>query len=202
MRRQTYGKRVGGNPGFWRKAALVLGGIMVAVLLAGYQRPLVSAQTPINVGVLDYAIPSSAQVAGATVARYAADDLAAQLGHVSHTQLTVLSRKSVRDAASSMGWKTADLVSFTRLAQLAKNLGANYLFVGRIESVTPPSTGSAGVTATVRVAVFDAAASNNLGSATGNGLAAAVGGRDAAIRNAVHNANGKALAGLIPKLPQ
>ena len=202
MRRQTYVKSVRGNPGFWRKAALMFCGIMVAVLLAGYQRPLVSASQPINVAVLDYAIPSSAAVTGQTASRYAADDLAAKLSHVSHPQLTVVSRKAVRDAEASLGWKMADLVSFDRLAQLAQNVGANYLFLGRIQSITPPGGGGgAAYGATVSITVFDAAAKNSLGSATGNGLAGATGGRDTAVRGALSNANAKALPALIAKLP-
>ena len=62
MRRQTNIQRIGNNLGFWRTAALVVGGTMIAVLFAGYQHPLVSATQPISVAVLDYAIPSSAPV--------------------------------------------------------------------------------------------------------------------------------------------
>jgi hypothetical protein len=179
----------------------VVAGIMIALLFAGYQRPLVSAQQPINVAVLDFGTGSITQTSYAgTVSRYAADDLAAQLAHVSN--VTVISRKSVRDAAASMGWKTADLVSFDRLAQLAQNVGANYLFVGRVQSINVPGGGGgAGLTATVQIALFDAAAKSNLGTATGNGLAATTGGRDAAVRGALHNANAKALAPLKAKLP-
>jgi len=203
MRRQTYFKGVGDNRGFWRKAALVVAGIMVALLLAGYQRPLVSAQTPISVAVLDYAVPSSAAVSGATASRYVADDLAAQLGKVSHPQLTVISRKAVRDAEASLAWKMpADLINFGRLAQLAQNVGANYLILGQIQSVNVPGGGGgAGLTATVQIALFDAAAKSNLGTATGNGLAGTTGGRDVAVRGALHNANAKALAALKAKLP-
>jgi len=202
MRRQTYFKGVGDNRGFWRKAALLLGGIMVAVLFTGYQRPLVSAQQPINVAVLDFSAANITQTTyAATVSRYAADDLAAQLAHVSN--VTVISRKSVNDAAASLGWKMpADLVNFDRLAQLAQNVGANYLFVGRVQSINAPGGGGgAATTATVQIALFDAAAKSNLGTATGNGLAATTGGRDAAVRGALHNANAKALAALKAKLP-
>ena len=202
MRRQTYFKGVGDNRGFWRKAALLLGGIMVAVLFTGYQRPLVSAQQPINVAVLDFSAANITQTTYAgTVSRYAADDLAAQLAHVSN--VTVISRKSVNDAAASLGWKMpADLVNFDRLAQLAQNVGANYLFVGRVQSINAPGGGGgAGTTATVQIALFDAAAKSNLGTAIGNGLAGTTGGRDVAVRGALHNANAKALAALKAKLP-
>jgi hypothetical protein len=176
---------------------------MIAVLFAGYQHPLVSAGQPISVAVLDYSVPSTAAVTGQTVSRYAADDLAAQLAHVSHPQLTVVSSKAVRDAEASLGWKMpADLANFDRLAQLAQNVGANYLFVGRIQSIIAPGGGGgAGLTATVQIAVFDAAAKNNLGSSTGNGLAGTTGGKDVAVRGALHNANAKALPALIAKLP-
>ena len=205
MRRQTYSPRVGNNPGFWRTAALVVGGIMVAVLFAGYQHPLVSAGTPINVAVLDFAAMNPLPtVSGVDPRRYVADDLAAALSHVTNPQLTVVSRKDVRNAEASLAWKMpTDLANFDRLAQLAQNVGANYLFVGRIESINVPGGGGgAGLTATVRIAVFDASAKSNLGSATGNGLAAMTAGRDAAVRGALHNANGKALPALIAKLPQ
>jgi len=204
MRRRTNVQRVGDNPGFWRRATLVVAGIMVALLFAGYQRPLVSAQQPINVAVLDFSAANITQTTyAATVGHFAANDLAAQLAHVSHPQLTVVSNKSVRDAAASLGWKTADLVNFDRLAQLAQNVGANYLFVGRVQSINlPGGGGGAGTTATVQIALFDAAAKSNLGTATGNGLAGTTGGRDVAVQGALHNANAKALASLVKKLPQ
>ena len=59
----------------------------------------------------------------------------------------------------------------------------------------------AGLTATVQIALFDAAAKSNLGTATGNGLAGITGGRDVAVRGALHNANANALPALVAKLP-
>jgi hypothetical protein len=61
-------------------------------------------------------------------------------------------------------WKMlADLVNFDRLAELAQKVGANYLFVGRIESLNVPSGGGAAVTTSVRIQAFDAAAKSILG---------------------------------------
>jgi hypothetical protein len=200
MRRQTYSPRVGDKPVFWRTAALVVGGIMVAVLFAGYQ-PLVSAQTPINVAVLDYFVPSQYAVTGQSAARYAADDLARQLGH-GHPNLAVIDRKKVRDAESSMGWKMpGDMGSFDRMAQLAQSVGADYLILGEIESVNLPGGGGGGATnATVRIEAFNASTKTITAAATGNGLAATTGGRDVAVQGALHNANAKALAALAAKL--
>jgi hypothetical protein len=179
----------------------VVGGIMVAVLFAGYQHPLVSAQTPINVAVLDYFVPSQYAVTGQSAARYAADDLARQLGH-GHPNLTVIDRKKVRDAEASMSWKMpSDMGSFDRLAELAQNVGANYLILGEIESVSGPGGGGgAATTATVRIEAFNASTKTITAAATGNGLAATTGGRDVAVQGALHNANGKALAALAAKL--
>jgi hypothetical protein len=208
MRRQTYSPRVGDNPGFWRTAALVVGGIMVAVLFAGYQHPLVSAGTPINVAVLDFAAMNPLPtVSGVDPRRYVADDLAAALSHVTNPQLTVVSRKDVRNAEASLAWKMpTDLANFDRLAALAQKVGANYLFVGRITSLNVPTGGGGGgaaVTASVQIEAFDAAGKSILGAwVTGNGLSGAIGAKDAAVRAALHQANAKALPALVAKLPQ
>jgi hypothetical protein len=179
---------------------------MAAVLLAGYHRPSVSAGQLHSVAVLDFStsgpLPS---ISGLTPGRFAADDLAEMLARITHRPLRVIPRKAVREAEASLHWQSTDLLRFDRLAELAQRVGADHLFVGRVERLDIPGhSASSGsmfrVTASVRVQVFDAAAKRFVGDAPGSGLAMNPLQRVAA-QQALHQANAEALPPSIAKLP-
>ena len=181
-------------------------GIMVAMVLAGSHRPLVSADQPHNVAVLDFStsgpLPS---ISGLTPGRFAADDLAEMLARITHRPLRVIPRKGVREAEASLHWQSTDLLRFDRLAQLAQRVGADHLFVGRVERLDIPGHSALGgsmfrVTASVRVQVFDAAAKRFVGDARGSGLALSPS-QLVAAQQALHDANAEALPQAISKLP-
>jgi hypothetical protein len=183
-------------------------GIVVATLLAQYMSLPVTASQLRSVAVVDFSITGPApSISGLIPGRYAADDLSQTLAGVTHRPLTVIPREKVRDAEASLSWQSADLLRFDRLAELAQRVGADHLFVGRIESLitqTQRMSGLGGnmsrVDASVRVQVFDAAQKRFVGNALGGGLGMGPSQRVAA-QQALHQANADALPKAVAKLP-
>jgi len=181
-------------------------GIVVAMLLAQYlSLPVIASQLR-SVAVVDFSMTGRApSISGLTPGRFAADDLSQMLAGVKHRPLTIIPRETVRDAETSLNWQIADLLRFDRLAELARRVGADHLFVGRIESLIAQAQRMSGgnmsrVDASVRVQVFDAAQKRFVGNALGSGLGMGPSQRVAA-QQALHQANADALSKAVGKLP-
>ena len=182
--------------------------IVVAMIQARYLTPPVLASQLHSIAVLDFSTSGTLpSISGLTPGRFAADDLSQTLAGITHRPLTVIPRKTIRDAEPSLNWQSADLVRLDRLAELARRVGADHLFVGRIESLITQTQGRSSlggsmsrVDATVRVQLFDAGQKRFVGSALGSGLGLGPSQRVAA-QQALHQANADALSKAFAKLP-
>jgi hypothetical protein len=181
---------------------------MAATLLAGSHRPPIVASQVRSIAVLDFSTSGTMpSISGLTPGRFAADDLSQTLAGITHRLLTVIPRKTIRDAEASLNWQSADLLRFDRLAELARRVGADHLFVGRIESLITQTQGRSSLggnmsraDASVRLQVFDAAQKRLLGSALGSGLGLGPS-QQVAAQQALHQANSDALSKAVAKLP-
>jgi hypothetical protein len=176
MRQRTSFHGRGDNPGAAALPRWWSVGIMVAMLLIGYH-PVVSAAPVHRIAVVDFTTSGPLPtISGFTPTRFAADNLQEILTNATHSPVTVIPLKDVRAAESGLNWRSADLLSFNRLAQLAQRLGASHLFLGRIERLDLVTNGLGGlggsmvtVNAAVHLQVFDAAQKRIAGDALGRG---------------------------------
>lgn len=92
------------------------------------------AATPLTVGVVDF-YPGSTGGGGdlgVIPTRFVADELSAQLAHAGGNEISVLPRADVESAQAALKWRGEDVLSFSRLGDLAARLHADRLVVGWI----------------------------------------------------------------------
>jgi len=141
------------------------------MLAAGGHAAAAPASVPV-VGVVDfYAATPLGSFEGTSLERFAADDLSDQLVRAGAGRVVVASRRSVRQAEVSLGWRSDDPLRFDRLQALARAIGADHLVVGWITLLTVESGGSDDggppvAEASVVIQVFDAASGRIVGSDT------------------------------------
>jgi hypothetical protein len=100
------------------------------------------AQGP-GVAVVDFYAPSPLPPVGAVIPEeLAADVLASLLTRSARQQVTLLSRATVRQAASAIGWTGSDVLRFARLQELARRLNANRIVTGWIQRLEVEQGGS------------------------------------------------------------
>ena len=128
----------------------------------------VAAAPPVLVGVVDFYAPTPLPVIGAVIPeRAAADELAALLTRGAAGAVVVVPRAMVGRAEATMRWRTQDVLSFARLADLARAVGVGRLVVGWIPTLSvegsgtelfdPDGNGMPLAQASVVVQVFDSA---------------------------------------------
>ncbi|HYM67970.1 MAG TPA: hypothetical protein VEZ44_00095 [bacterium] len=143
-----------------RYVAVLVGALGLCTVVAA------AAVPPVSVGVVDFYAPTPLPVIGAVIPeRTAAAELAALLARVA-AGVAVVPRATVGRAEAAMGWRTQDALSFARLADLARAVGAGRLVVGWIptlslggagnERLVPNGNGMPLAQASVVVQVFDA----------------------------------------------
>jgi len=149
-----------------RVGALFILAVTLAARFSAQTAVAQPAQGP-GVAVVDFYAPSPLSPVGAVIPEeLAADVLAGLLTKSAPQQVRLLSRAAVRQAASEIGWKGADVLRFARLQELARRLNADRIVTGWIQrlevnqggSSSPVPGGGNAVTgfATVNVQVFDA----------------------------------------------
>ena len=160
------GETMRNNVGHWMSAgARFILAVTLAVCLSA--QPAVAQPAPgPGVAVVDFYAPSPLPPVGAVIPeQLAADVLANLLTQSASPPLILLSRATVRQAASAIGWKGSDVLSFARLQELARRLNAGRIVTGWIQrlevnqggSGSPIPGGGNAVTgfATINVQVFD-----------------------------------------------
>lgn len=85
------------------------------------------------IGVVSFYSPRPLNSAGGVIPeQFAADDLSTMLGSASRGRFVVIARDRVRQAEGVLKWRDADVLSSTRLGELARRLHADVLITGRI----------------------------------------------------------------------
>jgi hypothetical protein len=113
------------------------GGLAALLLAAGGGTVSIgpaSGATPLTVGVVDF-YPGSTGGGGdlgVIPTRFVADELSAELAHAGGNEISVLPRAEVESAQAALGWRGEDVLSFSRLGELAAHLHADRLVVGWI----------------------------------------------------------------------
>jgi hypothetical protein len=83
-----------------------------------------------------YAATPLGSFEGSVPERFAAKDLSDQLVGAGAGRIAVVSRRVVRQAEISVGWRTEDALRFDRLQTVARVIGADQLIVGWITLLT------------------------------------------------------------------
>ena len=178
--------------------------VVLTCALGGRPAAAVSPSIPV-VGVVDfYAATPLGSFEGTSLERFAADDLSDQLVRTGMGRVAVASRRSVRQAEVSLGWRTDDALRFDRLRALARSIGADQIVVGWITRLAvdgggsdaggPPSAG-----ASVVVQVFDAA-SGQIVSSVSESASTFLGTRAVMAERTLHVALSPTVAGLLVTL--
>jgi hypothetical protein len=161
---------------FHRWSTVALLAVLVAVL-AGRPTDAAPART---VGVVEfYALSPTPSFGGIVPEEYAAADASRLLPALAGNKAEVISRDTVRQAEVALGWRPWDVLSFSRLAQLAGRIGADELVVGWIRMLhldtEGPGIGRLGFgqllsgSATVLLQIFDVRQGRVVAEAPGDG---------------------------------
>jgi hypothetical protein len=188
----------------WSAAAILA--VLVAIL-AG--RPADAAPAR-SVGVVEfYALSPTPPFGGIVAEEYAAADASRLLPAFAGNQAEVISRDTVRQAELALVWRPWDVLSFSRLTQLAGRIGADELVVGwiRLLHLDPegPGIGRLGFgqllsgSATVLLQIFDARQGRVVAEAPGDGYTIGQG-RAFVMEQALHLAMAQALPRVFAKL--
>lgn len=191
----------------WRTAAAL--GLALAI---GHGLPAGAAPAR-AVGVVDfYALSPQMPVSGLIPERFVADEIAKMLPQALHGEAAVIPREAIRRAEAAVGWRAWDVLSYERLADLAREAGADQLVVGwirRLEldsggpGVKSPTEGGDHMlsgSATVLVQIFAAAEGRIVAEAQGDGSMLGQT-RLLITRQVLHDAAGEALTKLVAKMP-
>ncbi len=104
--------------------------ILIVVILHGHATATAPART---VGVVEfYALSPLTPLEGGVPEEYAADDASSVLPRIAGGRFAVIPRSTMRQAEAALGWRPSDVLSFSRLGQLAARVGADDLVVGWI----------------------------------------------------------------------
>jgi hypothetical protein len=196
----------GNAKAFRRGGTLIIIGVIVAIL-----HGLATAAAPARtVGVVEfYALSPLTPIEGGVPEEYAADDASRILPQIAGDQFAVMPRGTMRQAEAALGWRPWDVLSFSRLGQLAGRVGADNLVVGwiRLLHLDPegPGIGRLGFgrplsgSATVLLQIFDARGGRIVAESPGDGYA--IGQVRAFVaEQALHQATAQALPRVFAKL--
>jgi hypothetical protein len=189
----------------WSTAALLA---VLVVLLAGRPAAAAPART---VGVVEfYALSPTPSFGGIVAEDYAAADASRLLPAVAGNQAAVISRDTVRQAEGALGWRPWDVLSFSRLAELAGRIGADELLVGWIRmlyvNTEGPGIGRLGFgqllsgSSTVLLQIFDARQGRIVAQASGDGYTIGQV-RAFVVEQVLHLATAQALPRVFAKFP-
>ena len=159
-----------------------------------------------------YALTPPPPVSGLVPERFVADEVAKMLPEAVRGEAAVIPREAIRRAEAALAWRAWDVLSYARLADLAREARADHLVVGwirRLEldgtgpGVKAPTEGGDHIvsgSATVLVQIFDAAEGRIVAEAQGDGSTLGQT-RLLIARQVLRDAAGGALTKLVVKMP-
>jgi len=109
-------------------------GALVVIVIAAILHGRAAAAAPVRtVGVVEfYALSPLTPFEGAVPEEYAADDASRILPRIAGDQFVVIPRGTMRESEAALGWRPWDVLTYARLGQLARRVGADDLVVGWI----------------------------------------------------------------------
>jgi len=177
-------------------------GAAVAAVLALVSSSLSSVGAAQTIGAVDFAVrPPMPSISGLFPGRFAADDVTTLLERDTHAPLVVISRQTMAQAQTALGWRETDMTKYARLSALAERAQATYLAIGTIDrlALERQTNSSYRATATVHIQVFTLVPARITGAVAGSGSAVASTSRTAA-QQALHQAIEQALPSALAKI--